>query len=86
MTILRRRLLILALAALPLALHAQGVTPNKPIKLIVPFPPGGNVDLSARILAPELAKELGQPVIVENKAGASGTLGLDAVAKSAPDI
>lgn len=88
MTLNRR--LVLALAALPLAtsplaLHAQAGYPNKPIKLIVPFPPGGNVDLSARILAPELAKELGQPVVVENKAGASGTLGLDAVAKSAPD-
>lgn len=82
---LHRRLLTLALAALPLALHAQVGNTNKPIRLIVPFPPGGNVDLSARILAPELAKELGQPVIVENKAGASGTLGLDAVAKSAPD-
>lgn len=80
-----RRLLTLALAALPLALHAQVGYPNRPIKLIVPFPPGGNVDLSARILAPELAKDLGQPVIVENKAGAAGTLGLDAVAKSAPD-
>ncbi|MEN9627576.1 MAG: hypothetical protein RJA10_803 [Pseudomonadota bacterium] len=85
MTILRRPFLVLAFATLPLALHAQGVMPNKPIRLIVPFPPGGNVDLSARILAPELAKELGQPVNVENKAGASGTLGLDAVAKSAPD-
>ncbi|MBI5719958.1 MAG: tripartite tricarboxylate transporter substrate binding protein [Burkholderiales bacterium] len=80
-----RRLLAVALVALPLSIQAQGAYPNKPIKLIVPFPPGGNVDLSARILAPELARELGQAVVVENKAGASGTLGLDAVAKSAPD-
>lgn len=77
--------LTLTLLALPIALHAQGAFPTKPIKLVVPFPPGGNVDLSARILGPELSKELGQPVIVENKAGAGGTLGLDAVAKSASD-
>jgi tripartite-type tricarboxylate transporter receptor subunit TctC len=82
-----RRLLTLVIvsSALPLAAAAQGSYPDKPVKLIVPFPPGGNVDLSARILAPALAKELGQPVVVENKAGAGGTLGLDAVAKSAPD-
>jgi tripartite-type tricarboxylate transporter receptor subunit TctC len=80
-----RRLITLVLAALPLASAGQGSAADKPIKLIVPFPPGGNVDLSARILAPALAKELGRPVVVENKAGASGTLGLDAVAKSAPD-
>jgi tripartite-type tricarboxylate transporter receptor subunit TctC len=84
-----RRLLILTLTlgstSIPLAARAQAAYPNKPIKLIVPFPPGGNVDLSARILAPELSRELGQPVVIENKAGAGGTLGLDAVAKSAPD-
>jgi tripartite-type tricarboxylate transporter receptor subunit TctC len=84
-----RHLLILALTlgstSIPLAARAQAAYPNKPIKLIVPFPPGGNVDLSARILAPELSRELGQPVVIENKAGAGGTLGLDAVAKSAPD-
>ncbi len=80
-----RGLLTLVLAALPLFAAAQAGYPDKPIKLIVPFPPGGNVDLSARILAPALAKELGQPVFVENKAGAGGTLGLDAVAKAVPD-
>ena len=73
------------LACAPFVAQAQTVYPSKPIKLIVPFPPGGNVDLSARILVPELSKALGQPVVVENKAGAGGTLGLDAVAKAAPD-
>ena len=80
-----RRLFIAALAwAFAALAHAQSY-PSKPIKLIVPFPPGGNVDLSARILAPELSKELGQPIVVDNKAGAGGTLGLDAVAKSPAD-
>ncbi|MGE0315370.1 MAG: Bug family tripartite tricarboxylate transporter substrate binding protein [Lautropia sp.] len=74
--------LVLALAP---AAHAQDTYPSKPIRLVVPFPPGGNVDLSARILGPELQKALGQPVVVENKAGAGGTLGLDAVAKAAAD-
>lgn len=94
MTVSRRRLTLAAalatafttaLTAAPLAALAQVAYPSKPIKLIVPFPPGGNVDLSARILVPELAKELGQPLVVDNKAGAGGTLGLDAVAKAAPD-
>jgi tripartite-type tricarboxylate transporter receptor subunit TctC len=82
----RRHLLCLlaAMACMPLAAHAQS-WPSKPIKLVVPFPPGGNVDLTARILGPELTKELGQPVVVENRPGASGTVGLDAVAKAAPD-
>lgn len=80
-----RRFIALALVALPLALQAQTSSPDRPVKLVVPFPPGGNVDLSARILAPALARELGQPVLVENKAGAGGTVGLDAVAKAAPD-
>ncbi|HXF46454.1 MAG TPA: tripartite tricarboxylate transporter substrate binding protein [Burkholderiaceae bacterium] len=84
MNALRRILIGSVLAAAALPLQAQ-TYPNRPIKLIVPFPPGGNVDLSARILAPELARELGQPVVVENKPGAGGTIGLDAVAKSAPD-
>ena len=79
-----RTLVAAALCAVTLCAMAQSY-PSKPIRLIVPFPPAGNVDLSARIVAPELAKELGQPIVIENRAGAGGTLGLDAVAKSAPD-
>lgn len=79
-----RSLLVAALTFAALSASAQPY-PSKPIRLIVPFPPGGNVDLSARILAPELAKELGQAVVIDNRAGAGGTLGLDAVAKAAPD-
>lgn len=89
MNLISRRYLALVVSLCALAPHAmaqaQSTYPSRPIKLIVPFPPGGNVDVSARILAPELQKVLGQPVIVDNKAGASGTLGLDAVAKSPPD-
>lgn len=85
----RTPLLVAIGCATALVLAAFSATaqtyPNKPIRLVVPFPPGGNVDLSARILAPELAKELGQPIVVDNRAGASGILGLEAVAKSAPD-
>lgn len=59
--------------------------PVKPIKLIVPFTAGGGVDLYARLIQPELSRVLGQPITIENRTGASGMIGSDAVAKSAPD-
>ena len=72
------------LAGFALAAAAQS-WPARPIKLIVAYPPGGISDAVARILADKIAPSLGVPVVVENKAGASGTIGVDAVAKAAPD-
>jgi tripartite-type tricarboxylate transporter receptor subunit TctC len=75
----------IALAALaPLAGEAQ-TWPTKPVKFVVPFPPGGSVDPLARVLAVRLADSLGQQFLVENKPGASGSIGTAFVAKSAPD-
>ncbi len=81
-----------ALALAPLFAAAQAGNspsapqyPTRPIKLVVPVPPGGAADFIARTIAPKLSASLGQPVVVENRAGASGTIASDFVAKSAPD-
>lgn len=83
----RRSLLKGAAAAtlVPWAAHANTPWPTAPVKLVVPFPAGGNTDLIARILAKTMAADLNQPVVIENKAGAGGNIGVDSVAKAAPD-
>src|SRR5207302_1304569 len=80
------RRLLLSLVLLVCAHAASGQSfPNKPIRLIAPFAAGGALDLIARGLGAKLAASMGQPVVVENRAGASGAIGSEAVARSAPD-
>ena len=75
---------ILSITAVSIA-YAQSTYPNRPIKFIAPFPPGGTSDVLGRIMAQKLSDVLGQSVIVENRPGASGNIGHDIAAKSAPD-
>ena len=74
----------LACAFISMLVQAQGY-PSRPVRIVVPLSPGGFADVPTRILLPRLAAALGKPVFVDNKAGAGGTIGADAVAKSAPD-
>ena len=80
-----RILLAVSLAISPFADGQGSAYPTTTIKVIVPFTPGTGADIVARIVQPELAKRLGQPVVVENRPGASGTIAEDQVAKSPPD-
>ena len=80
-----KRALLAGLGALSLSAAAFAQNPNKPIKIIVPFLAGGTTDIMARAVAADLQKAFGQAVVVENRAGAGGDIGADAVAKSAPD-
>lgn len=83
---LRRNLLPLLLVSLAApAAMAQGAYPNKPVRLVVPFAAGGPNDVMARVLAQRLSQDTGQSWVVENKAGAGGVVGTDAVAKASPD-
>ena len=85
-TTIRRRSLLAAAALLPLPAFAQSEWPARPIRLIVPFAPGGTTDIVARILAEQLQPRLGQPVVVENRPGAGATLASTQVAQqAAPD-
>jgi tripartite-type tricarboxylate transporter receptor subunit TctC len=81
-----RKLLLLAAALCALAAPAAAQTwPDRAVRLVVPYPPGGNVDTAARVIADKLQQKLGQPIVIENKAGAGGLIGAEFVAKSAPD-
>ena len=86
-----RRAIFALMAVLALATSARTQTsptqtwPSSPIRMVVPFAPGGGADLMARILADPLSKRLGQPIVIENKPGAGATLGADFVAKATPD-
>jgi tripartite-type tricarboxylate transporter receptor subunit TctC len=86
---MKRRDLVAALSALPFAsalpAWAQGTYPSKPIKLLVGFPPGGGADAMARLVGAKLPERLGQPVVVDNRTGATGTICSELVAKSPPD-
>jgi tripartite-type tricarboxylate transporter receptor subunit TctC len=79
-----RRFALLFAALLAASAQAQEF-PNKPLRFIVPFPPGGSSDLIARAIAPRMAERMGQPVLVENRPGAGGMIGVEMVAKAPPD-
>lgn len=81
--ITRRGALLVGAALLPGAARAQ--LPDGPMRFIVPFPPGGPGDVATRLLSPTLAEQLGRTIVVENRSGAGGVVGIEAVAKAAPD-
>jgi tripartite-type tricarboxylate transporter receptor subunit TctC len=80
-----RKVVIAAFAALVSVTAARAEFPDRPVRLIVPFPPGGALDILARGMAPSLEARLNQPIVVDNKPGANGTLAFDLVAKAKPD-
>ena len=82
---MKRWLVALAALLLPLCAAAQVQYPTRPVKLVVPFPPGGSTDVVARLLGNKLADSLGQPVVIENRPGAGAALGTEVVAKAPPD-
>ncbi len=80
-----RRSIAAAVLVLMAGVASAQAYPNRPIKIIVPFPPGGGNDTIARVVGQKLSERLGQPVVIDNRAGANGIIGLQALANSAPD-
>src|SRR6516164_2490421 len=87
-TIKRRDFIILvggSAMILPASTDAVEAFPNRPIRLVVPYPPGGGTDIVGRVLGDKLSASLGQPIVVDNRGGAGGVLGTEIVAKATPD-
>jgi tripartite-type tricarboxylate transporter receptor subunit TctC len=84
-TVVRWIVIVCSLFACAGAAHAQAAWPEKPIRIVVPFPAGGQLDVVMRLVAEKISPVLGQPIIVENKPGADGNLGTEQVAKASPD-
>jgi tripartite-type tricarboxylate transporter receptor subunit TctC len=86
-TIKRRDFIIFSIAATTMvpAAHAVDTYPSRPIRLIVPYPPGGGTDIVGRVLGEKLSASLGQPIVVDNRGGAGGVLGTEIVAKARSD-
>jgi tripartite-type tricarboxylate transporter receptor subunit TctC len=83
-----RRAFLLGAAAAPLLARgtmAQAVFPSRPLRMVIGFPPGGGIDILARLMAPKMSERLGQPVVVENRPGANGLIATQGVAQSEPD-
>jgi tripartite-type tricarboxylate transporter receptor subunit TctC len=79
------RVLAAVVISLSSAVHAQQAYPSRPVRVIVPFPPGGTTDIVARLVAERLGATLGQPAVIENRAGAGGAIGAAEIARAAPD-
>jgi tripartite-type tricarboxylate transporter receptor subunit TctC len=71
--------------ARPALAQSGGAWPDRPVRVLVPWPPGGSTDVLTRLMCEQLSQRLGQPFVVENRPGASGNIGMDAIAKAAPD-
>ena len=80
-----RRALLAGAAAIPFAARAQGGFPDRPVRIISPFTPGGGTDTTARTIGPGMTEALGQPIVVENRPGGAGSIGAGAVAEAPPD-